>query len=77
VTLRLVKPCTRCSIPSIDQRTGQPSTDPLPVLRPFRFDKELLGITFGENAVIVAGAGSEVRRGSSCRVSFEPAAAAS
>jgi uncharacterized protein len=77
VTLRLVKPCTRCSIPSIDQRTGQPSTDPLPVLRPFRFDKELLGITFGENAVIVSGAGSEVRRGSSCRVSFEPAAAAS
>ena len=77
VTLRLVKPCTRCTIPSIDQHTGQPSTDPLPVLRPFRFDKELLGITFGENAVIASGAGAEVRRGSSCRVNFEPAAAAS
>ena len=62
LTLRLVKPCTRCAIPSIDQRTGERSTDPLPVLRPFRFDRELLGITFGENAVIVAGAGCEIAR---------------
>jgi len=77
LTLRLVKPCTRCAIPSIDQLTGQHSTDPLPVLRPFRFSKELLGITFGENAVIVAGGGAEVTRGSSCRVGFEPAAQAS
>ena len=77
LTLRLVKPCTRCAIPSIDQRTGERSTDPLPVLRPFRFDHELLGITFGENAVIVAGAGCEIARGSAARVSFEPGAAVS
>jgi len=76
LTLRLVKPCTRCAIPSIDQRTGARSTDPLPVLRPFRFDRELLGVTFGENAVIVAGAGSELARGSKVRVGFEPGAAA-
>jgi uncharacterized protein len=77
LTLRLVKPCTRCAIPSIDQRTGERSTDPLPVLRPFRFDRELLGITFGENAVIVAGAGCEIARGSAARVGFEPGAAVS
>ena len=77
VTLRLVKPCTRCAIPSIDQRTGQRSIDPLPVLRPFRFSRELLGITFGENAVIVSGAGREIARGTPCRVRFEAAAAAS
>jgi uncharacterized protein YcbX len=71
LTLRLVKPCTRCSIPSVDQRTGLPSTDPLPVLRPFRFNKALRGITFGENAVIVSGIGSELERGATCRVSFE------
>ena len=76
LTLRLVKPCTRCSIPSIDQRTGLPSTNPLPVLRAFRFNRELLGVTFGENAVITSGVGYEIRRGASCRVSFEPAAAA-
>lgn len=74
LTLRLVKPCVRCTIPSIDQRTGLPSTDPGPVLRQFRFDKGLLGITFGENAVIASGTGCEIERGASCRVSFEPAA---
>jgi uncharacterized protein YcbX len=71
LTLRLVKPCTRCSIPSVDQRTGLSSTDPLPVLRPFRFSKALRGITFGENAVIVSGIGSELERGTSCRVTFD------
>ena len=44
VTLRLVKPCIRCTIPSIDQRTGQPSIDPAPALRQFRFDKLLRGV---------------------------------
>ena len=75
VTLRLVKPCTRCTIPSIDQRTGQPSIDPTPALRQFRFDKELHGVKFGENAVIVAGVAREIERGATCRVDFEPGSA--
>lgn len=65
VTLRLVKPCTRCVITSTDQRTGQPSTNPLPVLRSFRFNKALMGVTFGENAVIAAGLGETLRVGTS------------
>jgi uncharacterized protein len=73
VTLRLVKPCTRCAIPSLDHLSGDPSTDPLPVLRTFRWSKTLLGITFGENAVIASGVGEELRRGMACRVSFAPA----
>jgi uncharacterized protein len=71
LTLRLVKPCTRCTIPAVDQHTGTPSSDPAPVLRQFRFCKELLGVTFGENAVIVSGSGCEIERGAACRVSFE------
>src|ERR1700751_4355722 len=63
VTLRLVKPCTRCTIPSIDQQTGEASTDPLPVLRQFRFSKTLRGVTFGENAVIVTGSEAVIERG--------------
>ena len=70
VTLRLVKPCTRCTIPSVDQKTGQASTNPVPVLRVFRFDKALLGVTFGENAVIVTGIGKEIERGAECRLTF-------
>jgi len=71
VTVRLVKPCTRCSIPSRDPCTGEPATDPLPVLRKFRFDRELLGVTFGENAIIERGTGREIERGAHCRVTFD------
>jgi uncharacterized protein YcbX len=74
-TLRLVKPCTRCTIPSIDQRSGRRSIDPTPVLRQFRFDKLLRGVKFGENAVIVTGAAHEIERGTTCRVDFEPTSA--
>jgi len=72
VTLRFVKPCTRCTIPSIDQSTGEKSTDPTPALRKFRFSKALLGVMFGENAVIVAGLGAEVERDAEGFVIFDP-----
>jgi MOSC domain-containing protein len=68
ITLALVKPCTRCIIPSTDQRTGIRGFDPLPLLRTFRFDRKLLGVTFGENAVISRGVGAILERGAECRV---------
>lgn len=66
VTLRLVKPSTRCLITSTDQQTGERSTNPLPVLRRFRFSRELMGVTFGENAVIAAGVGGTISVGARC-----------
>ena len=71
VILTLVKPCTRCIIPSTDQRTGVRGFDPLPVLKTFRFDRKLLGVTFGENAVITRGVGERLERGAECRVTYE------
>jgi len=71
VALRLVKPCTRCVIPSIDQHTGQRSTDPTPALKKFRFSKELRGVMFGENAVMVSGAGERIERGAPVEAHFE------
>jgi len=71
VVLRLVKPCTRCTIPSIDQRSGLPGYDPTPALRALRFDKVLRGVTFGENAIIVSGEGCDLTRGAPCQVNFE------
>ena len=71
VRLNLVKPCTRCSITSTDQRTGELSTNPLPVLRQFRFDHTLHGVTFGENAVIAQGVGELIERGADCTVTYE------
>ena len=72
-TLRLVKPCTRCTIPSRDPVTGDASIDPAPVLRQFRFDRSLRGVTFGENAVVVSGVGTEIERGAPCRLTYDPA----
>ena len=64
VTLRLVKPCTRCVITTTDQATGARDGDePLRTLKSYRFDRTLRGITFGMNAVIVRGQGATLRRG--------------
>ena len=71
VWLRLVKPCTRCIVPSTDQRSGERGLDPLPVLRTFRFDPALRGVTFGENAVIGTGAGERLERGAHCRIRYD------
>lgn len=68
--LRLVKGCTRCVTTSIDQRTGERSSDPLAVLRPFRYDRRLKGVTFGQNAVIAAGVGAELRVGEALQVTW-------
>lgn len=76
VTLRLVKPCTRCTIPSIDQQSGEPSTDPTPALKTFRFSKALRGVMFGENAVIVAGCGEAIECGAAVTATYESVATA-
>jgi uncharacterized protein len=68
VTLRLVKPCTRCVVTSTDQQTGERSTNPLPVLRTFRWSRDLKGVMFGENAVVESGAGNSVTRGAQCTI---------
>jgi uncharacterized protein YcbX len=71
LTVRLVKPCTRCVIPSIDQRTGEPSSNPTPVLRELRFDPTLRGVKFGENGIVTGGAGSVLACGAECVVSYD------
>ena len=63
VHLRLTKPCSRCSTTAVDQLTGIPGVDPLPALKEFRFNRELLGVMFGKNAVIASGVGEELREG--------------
>ena len=64
VTLRLVKPCTRCAITTTDQATGlRDGDEPLRTLKSYRFDRALRGITFGMNAIIVRGQGQRLRRG--------------
>ena len=59
--LRLVKPCTRCKITTTNQLTGVIEGDePLLTLVRYRRDLALKGVTFGQNAIVVAGVGARV-----------------
>jgi uncharacterized protein len=69
--LKLVKPCTRCVITATDQTLGERGVNPLPVLKSFRFNRALSGVTFGENAVPIAGLGSCIELGAPCGVQYE------
>ncbi len=56
VRLKLVKPCSRCSIPDVDPITAEPGHAVGDTLAAYRADARLDGaITFGMNAVIVEG----------------------
>jgi uncharacterized protein YcbX len=64
VRLRLVKPCTRCTIPNVDPLTAQSSNEPGDTLAGFRSDPRMKGaITFGMNAVVVEGLERSLRVG--------------
>jgi hypothetical protein len=64
VTLRLVKPCTRCSIPNIDPASAEAGPEPSLTLASYRSDPRMNGaITFGMNAVIVQGVEHTLRVG--------------
>jgi hypothetical protein len=69
IELRLVKPCTRCATTAVDQARGELAENPMPVLKTFRFDRELRGVTFGQNAVIVRGTGKMLRAGAEAQLS--------
>ena len=52
--LHMVKPCTRCGVPNIDQATGKThaSHEPNLTLAQYRHDRAADGVIFGMNAVI-------------------------
>ncbi len=56
VRLRLVKPCTRCTIPNVDPVSAATSHEPGDTLQGYRADPRMEGaITFGMNAVTLQG----------------------
>jgi len=64
VRLRIVKPCTRCTITTTNQLSGEVEGDePLKTLKTYRWNADLMGVLFGQNAIIAAGQGGELRRG--------------
>jgi uncharacterized protein len=58
VKFRAVKPCTRCKITTVDQKTGSASgTEPLGTLRTYRLSKHPMGVLFGQNMIPLEGLG--------------------
>jgi len=65
VELRLVKACTRCQVTTTDQATAVVGEEPLHTLAAYRMHPQLGGVAFGQNAVVVRGAGVTLRVGQS------------
>jgi len=64
VRLKLVKPCTRCSIPDVDPATGIAGHAVGDALARYRADPRLGGaLTFAMNAVVVEGVGCTLAQG--------------
>jgi hypothetical protein len=64
VRLRRVKPCTRCAITTTNQATAEVEGDePLRTLKSYRWDTVLRGVTFGQNLIVVGGAGARLHAG--------------
>jgi uncharacterized protein YcbX len=72
LTLRPVKPCARCPIPSIDQATGSLGPDPLDILQAYRANPRMEGaVCMGMNCIVTEGAGQTLRVGQNLDVSID------
>ena len=64
VRIKLVKPCTRCSIPNVDPQTAQTGHEPGDTLAGYRADNRVQGgVTFGMNAIVLEGIECVLRPG--------------
>jgi uncharacterized protein len=68
VLIRLVKLCTRCPVPNIDQRTGAPDPawphEPTDTMSTYRGSAQFDGaLTFGKNGIVVRGEGAHLEVG--------------
>jgi MOSC domain-containing protein len=71
VVLRLVKPCSRCTIPDVDPRSGEVDRAVGGELASYRADPRLNGqITFGMNAIVEQGIDCWLRTGASGRATI-------
>lgn len=61
--IELVKPCVRCTVPSVDPARGEQGTEPGDTLAVYRNDARAGGVTFGVNGIVARGAGRELRVG--------------
>jgi hypothetical protein len=67
--IKPVKPCPRCSIPSVDQVTGEVGPSPLDILQTYRADPKIGGgLAFGMNTILLKGENAVLRVGQEAAV---------
>jgi uncharacterized protein len=71
VVLKVVKPCIRCEVTTIDQSTAIAGDEPLLTLSSYRLHvTPLPGIAFGVNAIVQSGAGATLAVGDEVNAEF-------
>jgi len=70
VVIKPVKPCVRCQITTTDQDSATVGAEPLATLSGYRMNDRFGGVTFGMNAVVVAGAGAPLEAHATVRVEY-------
>ena len=71
VVLRLVKPCSRCSIPDVDPQRGESDRAVSAELAAYRADARMNGqVTFGMNAIVEQGIDRWLHAGASGRATI-------
>jgi uncharacterized protein len=68
--LEVVKPCVRCTVPSVDPARGEQGLEPGDTLSAYRMNKQAGGVTFGVNAIVDSGTGSHVRVGDAAELNL-------
>lgn len=63
IDFRIVKPCTRCVMTATDQSTAEVGVEPLRTLAGYRRDPRFNAPLFGQNVVLVTGAGRRLKVG--------------
>lgn len=68
--IELVKPCVRCTVPSVDPVSGEQGHEPGDTLAAYRNDARAGGVTFGANGIVARGAGGELRVGDAVEITL-------
>ena len=69
VRMALVKPCTRCPMPNVDQLTAQRYDEPGRTLATYRQFE--IGVVFGQNAIVDSPVGARLRVGDTAEVELD------
>jgi uncharacterized protein YcbX len=70
LVVELVKPCVRCTVPSVDPARGEQGLEPGDTLAAYRRRDDAGGVVFGVNGIVTRGAGTRLRVGDAAELTL-------